>query len=46
MVIANAENTARCFGLTMDTNCELLDNSVDVLTPGNHIWDQKACPKG
>ncbi len=41
LVIANAENTAGGFGLTLDTAYELLDNGVDVLTSGNHIWDQK-----
>ena len=41
MVIANGENTAGGFGLTADTAYELLDSGVDVLTSGNHIWDQK-----
>ncbi len=41
LVIANGENTAGGFGLTLDTAYELLDNGVDVLTSGNHIWDQK-----
>jgi metallophosphoesterase (TIGR00282 family) len=41
MVIANGENTAGGFGITSDTAYELLDNGVDVLTSGNHIWDQK-----
>ena len=41
LVIANGENTAGGFGLTWDTACELLENGVDVLTSGNHIWDQK-----
>ncbi len=41
MVIANGENTAGGFGLTLDTANELLDSGVDILTSGNHIWDQK-----
>ena len=41
MVIANAENTAGGFGLTLDTAYELLESGVDVLTSGNHIWDQR-----
>ncbi len=41
LVIANGENTAGGFGLTLETAYELLDNGVDVLTSGNHIWDQK-----
>ena len=40
-VIANGENTAGGFGITADTAYELLDNGVDLLTSGNHIWDQK-----
>jgi metallophosphoesterase (TIGR00282 family) len=41
MVIANAENVAGGFGLTVDTARELLSDGVDVLTSGNHIWAQK-----
>jgi metallophosphoesterase (TIGR00282 family) len=41
LVIANSENTAGGFGLTVDTAYELLESGVDVLTSGNHIWDQK-----
>ena len=41
LVIANAENTAGGFGLTLETAYELLENGVDVLTSGNHVWDQK-----
>ncbi len=41
LVIANGENTAGGFGITAETAYELLENGVDVLTSGNHIWDQK-----
>ena len=41
LVIAHGENTAGGFGLTLETAYELLDNGVDILTSGNHIWDQK-----
>ena len=41
LVIANGENTAGGFGLTLDTASELLESGVDILTSGNHIWDQK-----
>ena len=41
LVIANGENTAGGFGITQDTAYELLESGVDVLTSGNHIWDQK-----
>jgi len=41
LVIANAENAAGGLGLTLNTAKDLLDSGVDVLTSGNHIWDQK-----
>jgi len=41
LVIANSENAAGGLGLTKETAEELLDSGVDVLTSGNHIWDQK-----
>ncbi len=41
LVIANAENAAGGLGLTASTARELLQAGVDVLTSGNHIWDQK-----
>ena len=40
-VIANAENSAGGFGVTREIGEELLDEGVDVLTSGNHIWDKK-----
>jgi len=40
-VICNGENTAGGYGITADTAAELLENGVDVLTSGNHIWDKK-----
>ena len=41
LVVANGENAAGGFGLTIDVAQELFDNGVDVITSGNHIWDQK-----
>jgi len=41
LVIANAENAAGGFGLTIDTARELFDTGVHCLTSGNHIWDKK-----
>jgi len=41
LVIANGENAAGGFGLTVNTARELLRDGVDVLTSGNHIWAQK-----
>ncbi len=41
LVMANGENAAGGFGLTVTTAQELLDDGVDVITSGNHIWAQK-----
>jgi len=41
LVIANAENAAGGMGLTLSSAKEMLEAGVDVLTSGNHIWDQK-----
>ena len=41
LVIANGENAAGGFGITLETAEQLLESGVDVLTSGNHIWDQK-----
>ena len=40
-VIGNAENIAGGSGLTPSTADELLDNQMDVLTSGDHIWKKK-----
>jgi metallophosphoesterase (TIGR00282 family) len=39
-VIVNAENAAGGFGITERTANELYDSGADVLTLGNHAWDQ------
>lgn len=41
LVIANGENAAGGFGLTVETAEELLACGVDVITSGNHIWDRR-----
>ena len=41
MVIANGENAAAGRGLTLSVAEEFLGAGVDVITSGNHIWDQK-----
>ncbi len=41
LVIANGENTAGGRGLTPSTAKELIDKGVDVLTSGNHIWENR-----
>jgi hypothetical protein len=40
-VIANGENTAGGRGLTPATATELFDMGVDVITSGNHIWENR-----
>ena len=40
-VIANGENIAGGSGLTLQTVRELLDGGVDIVTSGDHVWDQK-----
>jgi metallophosphoesterase (TIGR00282 family) len=39
--IANAENSASGFGLTKKISKELFDLGVNVITLGNHSWDQR-----
>ncbi|MBI1180023.1 MAG: TIGR00282 family metallophosphoesterase [Alphaproteobacteria bacterium] len=40
-VVANGENSAGGFGITSDIANRLLQGGVDVLTGGNHSWDQR-----
>ncbi len=40
-VIVNAENAAHGFGITKGICQDLYKIGVDVITTGNHIWDQK-----
>ncbi len=40
-VVANGENAAGGFGITLDLAKELFDGGVDVITTGNHVWDQR-----
>ena len=41
MVIANGENAAAGFGITGKLADQLFDAGVDVITTGNHVWDQR-----
>tara|TARA_B100001175_G_C19354966_1_gene564242 strand:+ start:54 stop:842 length:789 start_codon:yes stop_codon:yes gene_type:complete len=52
VIVANAENAASGYGLTKKIAVQLLEAGVDVITLGNHAWDQKEmlsyieeCPK-
>ena len=40
-VVLNGENAAGGFGITETICQEFLDAGVDVVTSGNHIWDQR-----
>ena len=42
LVVLQGENMADGFGLTLKTVGEMRDSGVDVITAGNHVWDQKA----
>ena len=41
LVIANGENVAHGFGITAKTAAELYEAGIDVITTGNHVWDQR-----
>jgi metallophosphoesterase (TIGR00282 family) len=40
-IIANGENAAHGMGITPDVADFLFNLDIDVITTGNHIWDQK-----
>jgi len=41
LVIANVENAAAGFGITRELAETFIDDGVDVMTTGNHVWDKK-----
>ena len=41
-VIVNGENAASGFGVTLKIAHSLFEAGVDVITSGNHIWDQRS----
>lgn len=41
VVVANGENAAGGAGITVNTAGEILQAGVDVITTGDHLWDQK-----
>ena len=45
LVILNGENAAGGAGLTAEIARELRDAGADVITNGNHVWDQRAFMK-
>ena len=41
LTVINGENAAGGFGITYDIAQDLFNNGEDVITSGNHIWDQR-----
>lgn len=41
VVIANGENSAGGSGITVSTANEIFEAGVDIITCGDHLWDQK-----
>jgi metallophosphoesterase (TIGR00282 family) len=41
LVIANGENSAGGSGITVKTALEIYGAGVDIITSGDHLWDQK-----
>src|SRR5438105_15493893 len=41
LVIANGENSAGGSGITVKTAEEIFSAGVDIITCGDHLWDQK-----
>jgi len=41
LVVLNGENSAGGFGITENIFREFIDSGVDVVTLGNHAWDQR-----
>ena len=41
LVVANGENSAGGSGITVNTAQEIFDAGVDIITSGDHLWDQK-----
>ena len=41
VVVANGENSAGGSGITVNTANEIFSAGVDIITSGDHLWDQK-----
>ena len=41
LVVANGENAAGGSGITVNTAAEIFAAGVDIITSGDHLWDQK-----
>tara|TARA_Y100001960_G_scaffold302783_1_gene354183 strand:- start:212 stop:1024 length:813 start_codon:yes stop_codon:yes gene_type:complete len=40
-IIVNGENAAGGFGITPKISAEIFNSGADVITTGNHVWDQR-----
>ena len=40
-MVANGENAAGGSGITVATAEEIFEAGVDIITTGDHLWDQK-----
>jgi hypothetical protein len=45
LVVANGENSAGGSGITVATAEEIFEAGVDIITTGDHLWDQKEVMK-
>ncbi len=41
VVVVNGENAASGFGITTKIANQFFDSGIDVITTGNHVWDQR-----
>jgi metallophosphoesterase (TIGR00282 family) len=41
LVVANGENSAGGFGINPEVSRELFDAGIDIITMGNHTWDNR-----
>ncbi|HEX4212861.1 MAG TPA: YmdB family metallophosphoesterase, partial [Candidatus Dormibacteraeota bacterium] len=41
LTVVNGENSAHGFGITARTAEEIFEAGADVITTGNHVWDQR-----
>lgn len=44
-MIANGENSAGGAGITPETAAEIFEANIDIITTGDHLWDQKTVTK-
>ena len=45
LVIANGENSAGGAGINPEMAAKIYDSGVDIITTGDHLWDQRSVTK-